>query len=114
MGYKDRHNRRIKNPNKHIIGEHGSSSSNERVKARELRHSRWWKQKIADGICYYCGGRFSPDELTMDHKIPVARGGLSEKSNLVTACKECNNKKKYLMPYEWDEYLDNIKSGQIK
>ena len=114
MGYKDRNNRRVKSVHKQGFADESGSSSNERVKARELRHSRWWKQKLADGICYYCGEKFSGEDLTMDHKIPVSRGGLSEKSNLVAACKECNNKKKYLMPYEWDEYLDNIKNGSIK
>jgi hypothetical protein len=27
----------------------------------------------------------------------------------VPACKECNNRKKYLLPMEWDEYLHGIK-----
>lgn len=83
----------------------------EKQKARKLRHSPWWKRKIQAGICYYCGEKFDADELTMDHKIPLSRGGKSEKINLVCCCKECNNKKKYLLPTEWDEYLDNIKKS---
>jgi 5-methylcytosine-specific restriction endonuclease McrA len=85
--------------------------SSEKQKARELRHSSWWKQKLAEGKCYYCGGVFIPDELTMDHKIPLSRGGFSEKINLVTCCKECNNKKKYLLPTEWDEYMNSLKKS---
>ena len=46
----------------------------------------------------------------MDHLIPLARGGKSERHNLVPACKECNNKK-YLLPTEWDEYLESIKNA---
>lgn len=49
-----------------------------------------------------------PQELTMDHLVPIIRGGKSVKSNIVTACKECNNKKKYLLPIEWEEYLSNL------
>lgn len=79
--------------------------SAEKRKARDLRHSAWWKEKIAAGRCYYCGRTFKPDELTMDHKIPLSRGGTSEKINVVAACKDCNNKKKYMLPTEWDEYL---------
>ena len=80
----------------------------EKQKARELRHSPWWKKKVSAGICYYCGQKFLPAELTMDHKIPLSRGGFSEKINIVPCCKECNNKKKYLMPVEWDEYIKDL------
>lgn len=72
----------------------------EREKARELRDSQWWRNQLAAGICHYCKGRFKPEELTMDHVIPVARGGKSERGNVVPCCKACNNKKKYLTPAE--------------
>lgn len=77
----------------------------ERDKARQLRASQWWKRKRSSGICHYCGERFKPAELTMDHIIPLARGGRSERINLVPCCKECNNKKKQLLPVEWEEYM---------
>jgi 5-methylcytosine-specific restriction endonuclease McrA len=41
----------------------------------------------------------------MDHIVPLSRGGKSRKGNIVPACKECNNRKKYLLPIEWEEYL---------
>lgn len=77
----------------------------ERDKSRELRKSRWWKNRIAQGRCHWCGNRFSPDELTMDHIVPVARGGKASRNNVVPACKDCNSRKKYLLPMEWEEYL---------
>ena len=36
----------------------------------------------------------------MDHLIPLVRGGKSTKGNLVAACKTCNSKKKYSLPWE--------------
>ncbi|MDH3981603.1 MAG: HNH endonuclease [Kiritimatiellaceae bacterium] len=72
----------------------------ERAKAKELRKSEWWKQELAKGICHYCGDHFAPNELTMDHVLPVVRGGKSVKSNCVPCCKECNNDKKFLTPAE--------------
>jgi len=72
----------------------------ERVKARELRNSQWWKNELAKGVCHYCGGRFKPSELTMDHIVPVARGGRSTRGNVVPCCKECNNLKKCQTPAE--------------
>ena len=74
----------------------------ERRKARELRNSQWWERRCAKGVCYYCKRPTLPKELTMDHIVPIARGGKSKKNNVVTACKECNNKKKQLLPMEWD------------
>ena len=74
--------------------------SRERAKARELRNSSWWKQQLSTGICYYCKKKFKPEELTMDHIVPVARGGKSTRGNIVACCKECNNRKKYLTPAE--------------
>ena len=80
----------------------------EREKARALRNTRWWKQRLSRGTCYYCGHRFAADELTMDHIIPIIRGGRSTKNNIATACKDCNNKKKHMLPMEWEEYLSNL------
>ena len=71
-----------------------------REKARELRKSAWWRSLLDKGICHYCGGHFPPDELTMDHIVPVVRGGRSTRGNVVVCCKECNNAKKYLTPVE--------------
>lgn len=65
----------------------------EKAKARDLRQSQWWKQTLGKGICYHCEQRFHPSELTMDHLIPIARGGKSDKKNCVPSCKECNSKK---------------------
>jgi 5-methylcytosine-specific restriction protein A len=79
----------------------------ERAKARELRKTRWWQQKTASGVCYYCGKIVKHRELSMDHLIPLARGGRSTRDNLVPSCKDCNNKKKSMLPVEWEEYISN-------
>ena len=60
-------------------------------------------------MCYFCGRKIPPKELTMEHVVPIVRGGKSSKGNVVPACKECNNKKKYLLPLEWEEYLRCLK-----
>ena len=72
----------------------------ERRKAKELKKTSWWKNKRASGICYYCKKKFPVQDLTMDHLIPLIRGGKSIKANLVPACKDCNSKKKYKLPME--------------
>lgn len=40
--------------------------------------------------CQYCG---TNKDLTLDHLIPKSKGGKSNWTNLVTACKHCNAKK---------------------
>ena len=82
----------------------------EKSKARELRASQWWKRKCAKGICHYCGRTVAPKELTMDHVVPISRGGRSTKGNVVPCCKDCNTKKKMLLPMEWADYLEGRSS----
>jgi 5-methylcytosine-specific restriction endonuclease McrA len=72
----------------------------EKAKARELRTSQWWKRKRSGGVCHYCGGRFDPKTLTMDHVVPIIRGGRSTKGNVVPACKDCNTAKKHRLVWE--------------
>ncbi|ABL00532.1 HNH endonuclease [Pelobacter propionicus] len=82
----------------------------EREKSRELRRSRWWQNRLALGRCHWCGGSFHADELTMDHVIPLSRGGKGSRNNVVPACKQCNSNKKYLLPMEWEQYLNSLEN----
>ena len=86
-----------------------STIRREREKARALRKQNWWQNRIAKGVCHYCGKMVPPKELTLDHLVPLARGGKSTKGNCVPACKDCNNRKKNLLPLEWDDYLQKLR-----
>ena len=66
----------------------------EKEKAKNLRKSRWWQTLIANSSCYYCSKKLSKVEATMDHVVPLSRGGRSNRGNIVVACKACNTKKK--------------------
>ncbi|MDR2104281.1 MAG: HNH endonuclease [Deferribacteraceae bacterium] len=66
----------------------------EREKARRLRKTKWWKSKIGAGVCAYCKAKTPPNELTMDHIIPLSAGGKSVKNNIAAVCKKCNSAKK--------------------
>lgn len=85
----------------------------ERNKARELRQSQWWQRKVSKGVCHYCKKPTPPKNLTMDHSVPLARGGRTTKGNIVPCCKTCNTRKKQLLPMEWEEYLAQFsRSGE--
>lgn len=46
-----------------------------------------------DHLCLYCGERLPAALLSRDHVTPVSRGGEDLWTNVVTACKRCNNHK---------------------
>jgi 5-methylcytosine-specific restriction enzyme A len=79
----------------------------EKAKARDLRQSRWWQNRIqSNAVCYYCQKKLRKDEVTMDHLLPLVRGGLTSKSNVVMACKPCNNAKKDQL--SWDFKVESL------
>jgi 5-methylcytosine-specific restriction endonuclease McrA len=82
----------------------------ERARARALRASPWWKRRCAAGICFYCRMNVGARALTMDHIVPIGRGGRSVRANVVPACKACNTRKRSLVPVEWDEYLRSLET----
>jgi 5-methylcytosine-specific restriction endonuclease McrA len=45
------------------------------------------------GQCQYCGERISRNESTLDHVIPVSKGGKTIWENCTTACAPCNSSK---------------------
>jgi 5-methylcytosine-specific restriction endonuclease McrA len=50
--------------------------------------------------CAYCGKRCAESEATVDHVLPVSRGGRSSWGNTVTACWKCNQRKSNRLPHE--------------
>lgn len=85
----------------------------ERAKARELRQSQWWRQQIGPGLCHHCGGKFPKNQLTMDHLIPLARGGKTTKGNVVVACRPCNAARGHVLDVErtMDRLQDEARPG---
>lgn len=53
--------------------------------------------------CAYCGATHS---LTMDHVIPVSKGGMTVVSNIIPACQSCNSSKQNKDMIQW--YTDQI------
>ncbi|XP_010276405.1 PREDICTED: uncharacterized protein LOC104611160 [Nelumbo nucifera] len=62
------------------------------VKRRRIRQSLSRKNIFYRDIftCQYCSSR---ESLTIDHVLPVSRGGEWKWENLVTACARCNSRK---------------------
>lgn len=56
-------------------------------------------------VCMYCAGRFPTSDLTRDHIQPISRGGTDCWTNVVTACRRCNNHKGGRTPEQADMQL---------
>lgn len=64
-------------------------------------------------ICYYCNKKLTEkDIVTVDHKIPFSRGGLTTKENLVIACADCNCEKDNMTEEEYYTYKNEQKQFQ--
>jgi 5-methylcytosine-specific restriction endonuclease McrA len=53
-----------------------------------------------DHRCQYCFQKFTEKELTLDHVVPVVRGGRKTWDNIVAACIKCNQRKGDRTPEE--------------
>jgi len=65
-----------------------------RPKERDALRALWKRQGRS---CYYC----ERPGNTIDHLIPLARGGTNYEGNLVPCCKQCNSSKADLLLIEW-------------
>jgi 5-methylcytosine-specific restriction endonuclease McrA len=65
----------------------------DRVPKRAVTFSRRNIFKRDRFQCQYCGVNPGAEELTIDHVVPRARGGVSSWTNCVLACVECNKQK---------------------
>ena len=56
-------------------------------------------KKSAKGRCFYCCAKVKM--LTLDHIVPIAKGGGHSLDNIVFACHACNSEKRDLPPNEY-------------
>ena len=75
-------------------------SSYDRMPASTVTFSRRNIFKRDRYVCQYCGNQPGTDELTIDHVVPRAQGGVSSWTNCVLACVACNKRKADRSPRE--------------
>ena len=61
-------------------------------------------KKRTRGRCFYCDKRLDTN-WTIDHLIPISRGGTSRKSNLAPSCRRCNEEKGNMTHIEYFQGL---------
>ena len=82
-----------------IVDNWDGSSKDYKGDARHISHELKHKVLSRDGgACKKCG---NTESLSIDHKLPVSRGGVSHEHNLQILCMSCNIKKGTKTMAEW-------------
>jgi 5-methylcytosine-specific restriction endonuclease McrA len=77
-----------------IIATHGSNRVLKRNRGRyipPLNNPALFRRDAH--LCMYCGDRFRVSDLSRDHVTPISQNGADLWTNVVTACRRCNNHK---------------------
>lgn len=83
----------------HIMDSWDGSSKDYKGDARHISHELKYKILNRDGgVCQNCG---DIEDLSIDHKLPVSRGGVSHEHNLQILCMSCNSSKGTKTMAEW-------------
>lgn len=83
---------------------------------------RYLYYEVGHGICHWCNRQTKmPSVLpwvpkndfdaTVDHVVPLSKGGGNGRDNLVLSCRHCNSLKGDMMPDEWEAFCANCCSG---
>lgn len=81
---------------------------------RNTRHVRFSKTNIClrdQYSCCYCGDKLTRKEVTMDHVMPLSRGGKTDWTNIVTSCGPCNFRKGNKTGPQWRPIYKPYKPG---
>ena len=81
----------------------------DRLPRQEVKFSRG-NIYLRDGNrCQYRGRKFASSELSLDHVVPISRGGKSTWENVVCACLPCNVRKGNKLLSECDHHVKLIR-----
>jgi hypothetical protein len=62
-------------------------------------------RKTLPNICSYCGEEIELNKVTVDHMLPVSRGGKTTEDNLCISCNSCNQEKSNMTVSEYKMFL---------
>jgi 5-methylcytosine-specific restriction endonuclease McrA len=69
-----------------------------KVKRKNNSRARRYRLLKKKPFCHWCNASLTLDNSTLEHKIPLKRGGLDHSNNWVLACPKCNHERGHEMP----------------
>ncbi len=100
-----------------IINLENNKKVEESIKTKRRQFSVTEKNRIYNkgkGRCAICGKFVPYDAFTVDHIIPLAKGGTNELNNLQCTCKTCNYIKQDILPEDLIGKLAEIVLYQMR
>ena len=88
-----------------------NSTITKRKKFSQMERKRIYQK--TKGHCYLCGEFVDFDVYQIEHRIPLAKGGTNDFSNLFPACNCCNSMKNSIYPEELLEKITQIFMYQV-
>ncbi len=78
----------------------GAKRKADKASAPGPHHTKEQRTKMFEehgGLCFYCGAQAT----SLDHVVPLSRGGSDAIENCVPACRSCNSSKRNKLLSEW-------------
>lgn len=72
----------------------------DRLPKKQVKFTRENVYRRDEFLCQYCGRRFEPKDLNLDHVVPRDKGGKTSWENVVCSCIPCNTRKANKLPAE--------------
>jgi len=66
------------------------------------------------GACVLCGRQLRRNNFSVDHYFPKSAGGTYDVFNLVSACKKCNQRKKSMIPVDYEAVAIKLFKEAVK
>src|SRR5690242_6101955 len=90
-----------------------------RLVATALKRAGGDKEKLREWVgflvdttlganCFYCGVLLALANISLDHKVPVSRGGANTQENLQAICRRCNQAKGSFTDKEFDAIVRSV------
>ena len=104
------YNREYKRNNKDVVNKNKHDARARKRNAPGVYTTEQWQARLDyyGGKCRYCG---TTEDLTIEHRIPLCRGGSNWPSNLVPACRSCNCSKGKKNEKEYIFHLTSVNIG---
>lgn len=65
-------------------------------------------KKRSKNKCYWCSNKVQDKDIHLDHYMPIALGGTSDKNNIVVSCRKCNQSKGSKNPIDYANKIGKL------